>query len=447
MKKVQRAYAEVFKYKRVEWTLAALYRQGYILERFGQTIIETPVPPEVKRLGERGGGRLPGPRSSSRPWRSKTRPWRVYAATLDEAKKNRVSNEWTKKTLESLNRYRPKEYPVLKEPKPAIATDVTWPDGLVSTAAPQGEGAGRPGQGRCSPRRPSKRPRKRRRRRVAQTPAARGGCYSCSVRGSPPRPRSGASAAAARRPPPRPPRRRRRARARPAGGPVDADTQAAHRQGRGRPERRPRRRAPKRLPGRRRQEPQGRLRVDEPGRARRAQGRRRAAEADYRKGARPSPEPPESWDFLARLRYAPAKCRRGRVGAARGRIQEAPTALGARNALVYALLADQARARGRGRGEEGAQGRRAQRPRHAAARAGLPQGQERARRLVLENARAVDPTDAATHNALGLVLLSSSSAPRPWSRSRRPPRSARLRRGAEQLRRDAGGDAATTTAR
>ncbi len=43
-----------------------------------------------------------------------------YAATLAEARKNRISNEWTKKTLESLNRFRPKEYPVLKEPKGLI---------------------------------------------------------------------------------------------------------------------------------------------------------------------------------------------------------------------------------------------------------------------------------------------------------------------------------------
>ncbi|HZW89267.1 MAG TPA: hypothetical protein VFF12_09335, partial [Myxococcaceae bacterium] len=52
----------------------------------------------------------------------------------EQARKNRISNEWTKKTLEALNRYRPKDYPVLKDPKPAIAVDVTWPDGLVSTA-------------------------------------------------------------------------------------------------------------------------------------------------------------------------------------------------------------------------------------------------------------------------------------------------------------------------
>src|SRR5690606_25866122 len=40
VKKVNDAYGEVFKYKRLEWTLAALFRRGYALERFGQTIIE-----------------------------------------------------------------------------------------------------------------------------------------------------------------------------------------------------------------------------------------------------------------------------------------------------------------------------------------------------------------------------------------------------------------------
>src|SRR5262245_38257114 len=52
VKRINDTYAEVFKYKRLEWTLAALYRRGYALERFASTIIETPIPPDVKRLGE-----------------------------------------------------------------------------------------------------------------------------------------------------------------------------------------------------------------------------------------------------------------------------------------------------------------------------------------------------------------------------------------------------------
>ncbi|HET6984470.1 MAG TPA: tetratricopeptide repeat protein [Myxococcaceae bacterium] len=133
VKKVQGSYAEVFKYKRIEWTLAALYRQGYVLERFGATINETPVPPDVKRLGDEAVAAYQD-LLQQQTAALEDKAVESYAATLEQARKNRISNEWTKKTLEALNRYRPKDYPVLKDPKPAIAVDVTWPDGLVSAA-------------------------------------------------------------------------------------------------------------------------------------------------------------------------------------------------------------------------------------------------------------------------------------------------------------------------
>ena len=72
--------------------------------------------------------------SRSRPRRWRTRRSRATPPRSSQARKNRISNEWTKKTLEALNRFRPKEYPVLKDPKPAIAvTDVAR--GLVNTVA------------------------------------------------------------------------------------------------------------------------------------------------------------------------------------------------------------------------------------------------------------------------------------------------------------------------
>jgi hypothetical protein len=57
-----------------------------------------------------------------------------YAATLAEARKNHISNEWTKKTLESLNRFRPKEYPVLKEARAIMSPDSTYQTGVVTNA-------------------------------------------------------------------------------------------------------------------------------------------------------------------------------------------------------------------------------------------------------------------------------------------------------------------------
>jgi len=143
VKKVQASYAEVFKYKRLEWTLAALYRQGYVLERFGATINETPVPPDVKRLGPEAVAAYQD-LLQQQTAALEDKAVESYAATLEQARKNRISNEWTKKTLEALNRYRPKEYPVLKDPKPAIAVDVTWPDGLVSTAVAKEKAQGTP---------------------------------------------------------------------------------------------------------------------------------------------------------------------------------------------------------------------------------------------------------------------------------------------------------------
>ncbi|HYI01164.1 tetratricopeptide repeat protein [Hyalangium sp.] len=132
VKTVNEAYAKVYTYKRLEWTLAALYRRGYALERFANTIIETPIPPDVKRLGEEAVVAyqdLLAQNTAS----LEDAAVESYSATLQEARKNRISNEWTRRTLEALNRFRPKEYPVLKEPKQAIASDSAYPEGLVGT--------------------------------------------------------------------------------------------------------------------------------------------------------------------------------------------------------------------------------------------------------------------------------------------------------------------------
>ncbi len=132
LKKVQDIYAEVFKYKRLEWTLAALYRRGYALERFAQTIVETPVPPEIKRMGDEGIVAYQDV-LAQQTVALEDKAFENYIATLAEAKKVLFSNEWTKKTLESLNRFRPKDYPVLKEPKSSVSGDSLFSDGVVLT--------------------------------------------------------------------------------------------------------------------------------------------------------------------------------------------------------------------------------------------------------------------------------------------------------------------------
>jgi TolA-binding protein len=134
VKKVSDAYDAVMKYKRVEWILAAFYRKGYTLERFAQTILETPVPPDIKRLGEEAVVTYQDA-LSAQTVALEDKAVEVYSAAWAEAKKNRVSNEWTKKTLESLNRFRPKEYPMLKEPKSAVSQELVFPDGAVNAVS------------------------------------------------------------------------------------------------------------------------------------------------------------------------------------------------------------------------------------------------------------------------------------------------------------------------
>jgi TolA-binding protein len=131
--KVNTAYDEVIKYKSFEWSLAAFYRKGYALERFAATLIETPVPADVKRLGDEAVAAyqdLLGQQTAQ----LEDSAVQSYTATLTQARNMRINNEWTRKTLESLNRFRPVEYPVLKESKGMMSAEAPFPLGLVGTA-------------------------------------------------------------------------------------------------------------------------------------------------------------------------------------------------------------------------------------------------------------------------------------------------------------------------
>jgi tetratricopeptide (TPR) repeat protein len=133
MKKAAEAYKLVIPYKRVEWTLAAYYRLGYLLERFSNQVVEAPIPPEVKRYGDEAVASYQD-QLGQMAAQLDDKAVEAYQATLDAAKKAHVlNNEWIKKTLESLNRYRPKDYPLLKDPKSALAFDPLHAERLADT--------------------------------------------------------------------------------------------------------------------------------------------------------------------------------------------------------------------------------------------------------------------------------------------------------------------------
>jgi tetratricopeptide (TPR) repeat protein len=140
-------------------------------------------------------------------------------------------------------------------------------------------------------------------------------------------------------------------------------------------------------------------------------GDQKRAEEMYRRGAQCTPDPPEAWEYLARLLV-----RQGRAAQAgqllRGRLQQSPEAHGARNALTWVLLEEkhlpEAEAEAKKVLKVDEQNVRAM---QLLAQCYFRQGKYELSRLVLENARAIDPQDPVTHNALGTVLLKLKQRP------------------------------------
>ena len=137
-------YKEVaFKYKRPDWVVAALYRAGYLDERFAAALNEAPIPPEIKRAGEEYVAQYQDQLAQlSVP--IDERALEAYKKALITARELKIANEWTRHILESLDKYDHKSFPLLKDPKteyllePLSPTPLALADGtLVLPAAPE----------------------------------------------------------------------------------------------------------------------------------------------------------------------------------------------------------------------------------------------------------------------------------------------------------------------
>ncbi len=132
-KKVAPQYDEVMKYRRPDWILAAFYRKAYLLERLAQTIYDAPVPPEFKKKGaeEYLAAYQDALAQAAQPYEDQAVG--VYVQAIEAARKLHVKNEWTKKIGESLARYRPREYPILKDAKARLLSEDLSPVALADT--------------------------------------------------------------------------------------------------------------------------------------------------------------------------------------------------------------------------------------------------------------------------------------------------------------------------
>lgn len=130
LKTLENKYREVLNYKQIEWSLASLYRLGYLYENLAETMLKAECPKDIKRMGQEYCDEyavLLEDQASA--LEEKIVP--AYELAYREAIKAKVINPWTKKTLESLNKYRKNEYPIDKEPLRSFVPNQNAGDGLL----------------------------------------------------------------------------------------------------------------------------------------------------------------------------------------------------------------------------------------------------------------------------------------------------------------------------
>ena len=106
-------YSNLLKYKSLDWNIAALYRIGLLRQIFAAGLYELPIPAglsiEEEDIYTTQIEEIAIPIEDEAVLR--------FEAAFKKAREFRISNEWTKKILLSLNKYKPAEYPTFKDEK------------------------------------------------------------------------------------------------------------------------------------------------------------------------------------------------------------------------------------------------------------------------------------------------------------------------------------------
>jgi len=112
-------------YKQAEWTLASLYRIGSLYDSLQRTMFEAPCPNDVKRIDEIACDEY-RTLLEEKAYVVEEKAIEAYRVAYDRSRELKITNEWTKRTLEALNLLRSSEYPIDKTPiaTPARSAEV-----------------------------------------------------------------------------------------------------------------------------------------------------------------------------------------------------------------------------------------------------------------------------------------------------------------------------------
>lgn len=109
--RVSLEYDKVFAYRSLEWVMAAGFRKANMFQRFAQALYDASVP--FREGSEEYDIYRQQLDDVALPLEDKA--VEEYAKIAAKAREEKIVNEWTKRTLDELNKYKPAEYPLYKE--------------------------------------------------------------------------------------------------------------------------------------------------------------------------------------------------------------------------------------------------------------------------------------------------------------------------------------------
>lgn len=113
-------YQKVLQYKSPDWYAAAYFRLAYIYEKYAEALVTAELPQNLPQdIRDELQNQL-----EDRAMADRNAAIEGYRKTVEECRKLKITNEWTKKAAEALNKYFPNEFPLQKEDKQALDFEI-----------------------------------------------------------------------------------------------------------------------------------------------------------------------------------------------------------------------------------------------------------------------------------------------------------------------------------
>ncbi|MDY0060839.1 MAG: tetratricopeptide repeat protein [Myxococcota bacterium] len=106
-------FAKTFDYKNLDWTLAAYFRMASLFQKFAEKLYAAPVPAAIASDDEAAEEFRVQLEDVAVPIEDEA--VKRFEKAVEVARENRIVNEWTQKALQTLNKYKPAEYPLLRQ--------------------------------------------------------------------------------------------------------------------------------------------------------------------------------------------------------------------------------------------------------------------------------------------------------------------------------------------